>query len=59
MVEHIRNDDWDGAWESGYTGPGWYWWDDSKDNCYGPYPTKAQAEQEHRAYIKGDPSDDL
>lgn len=27
----------------GYTKPGWYFWDETEANCYGPYPTPSHA----------------
>lgn len=25
------------AREQGYTGPGWYFWEETQSSCYGPY----------------------
>jgi hypothetical protein len=38
--------------EAGYTGPGWYFWDETQSGCYGPYASALKAHQEQARYAR-------
>lgn len=50
MIEYIDHKwaDWKAA---GYTNPGWYFWDETEANCYGPYESKAVAAEKFMEYV--------
>ena len=38
--------------DAGYNGPGWYFWDETQTQCYGPYKTALKAHEESWRYAK-------
>ena len=41
---------WETANMQGYAGRGWYFWDESSFNCYGPYDNREEAEKKSSLY---------
>ena len=37
----------------GWSGPGWYFWDEIWTSCYGPYDTELEARIELAKYVEG------
>jgi hypothetical protein len=48
-IQYIRKDWCDGK-VAGYEGPGWYFWDETQSNCYGPYKTANGAARAKNKY---------
>lgn len=49
MVQYI-SEPFPDAEISGYTSPGWYFWDEAQSHCYGPYESQGQAESALEQY---------
>ncbi len=49
MIEYLRND---GMNRQGYSGRGWYFWDETHVYCYGPYFTKEEANEKLGDYLR-------
>jgi hypothetical protein len=49
-IEYIIYDDFDYAKERGWSGIGWYFWDESGYYCYGPYETEEIAKEKSKEY---------
>ena len=39
--------------DQGWVGPGWYFWDETETECYGPYISAKQAELKLKEYANG------
>ena len=39
-------------WDMGYTGSGWYFWDETATWCHGPYSSAETAEKQLTEYAK-------
>lgn len=50
-IEYISKD-WDLSDFAGYSCPGWYFWDETWSNCYGPFNSKNEAKIHLEEYIK-------
>lgn len=37
---------------SGFTKPGWYFWDETQAYCHGPYETREEAEASIKEYCE-------
>lgn len=37
---------------AGFTTPGWYFWDETDTQCYGPFDTEEKATEEREKYIR-------
>ena len=35
---------------AGWTGPGWYFWDEAQSSCIGPFGSKAECERAAKHY---------
>jgi hypothetical protein len=49
-VEFLVSGDFDAANSRGYIEPGWYFWDEYGQYCYGPYRTKERCEEALKKY---------
>lgn len=38
--------------DTGWSGEGWYFWDETSANCYGPYGTEGEAVEGFKAYVE-------
>lgn len=36
--------------DAGYSGPGYYFWDETQSKCHGPFATRAEASKAMRMY---------
>ena len=53
-IEYLPNGDFDNALDRGWSGVGWYFWDEVDGQyCYGPYSTKELAISKLKEYGKG------
>lgn len=51
MIEYIDNNrPFEDAEERGYRGPGWYFWDETQTDVFGPYKSEEDAKQEELRY---------
>ena len=44
MITEYKDETEMGEAGSQWRGPGWYFWDETQSNAYGPYPTQAEAQ---------------
>ncbi len=51
LIENIESE-WKDAKLSGYTTPGWYFWDEADSQCYGPFDSESIAEIQRDRYFK-------
>jgi hypothetical protein len=52
-IEYLPNGDFDNALDRGWSGAGWYFWDEVDGQyCYGPYPSSEIAKIELEKYAK-------
>jgi len=49
---YAHGKDWHDADAQGFDGPGWYFWDETESQCYGPYETKELAELKLQEYAE-------
>jgi len=40
-------------WDSGWDGPGWYYWDETGSSCVGPFESAKIANEKLREYARG------
>jgi hypothetical protein len=50
-ISHIEKD-WEDGKSAGWAGPGWYFWDETQSQCYGPYKTLPEAKEKLAEYVK-------
>jgi hypothetical protein len=51
-IEYLSTPSFDYAFQRGWNGIGWYFWDEVGQNCYGPYNTALEAEMAVDEYAK-------
>lgn len=51
LIEKIEKE-WKDAERSGYTTPGWYFWDETDSQCYGPFDSETVTEQQRDLYFE-------
>ena len=51
IVQHIT-EKFEDADLAGYTLPGWYFWDETESQCYGPFLSETRAKEEQVKYFE-------
>jgi hypothetical protein len=51
MVSYL-SESWSDAAAAGWTGPGWYFWDETEAYCHGPYHSRLEADEAEVQYAR-------